>query len=1186
MPDQNDPLDDYLGSDDAARRREEPQAEETPRDAGQDVPADELVGQESAVEEGPAREAPAKRESLTQSIKRQTTTMRAESPRQYRGLLIIAGCTVVGLIIIIAFVARPKGQARSAPGRVTPGYDTAEDVNARFDRFMNTVSTELVSLKQEVTNSRAASEQLNTQVSAQLAAQAEAQRALQVRVETELATIRNQASAPMVVEAPIAKGDLDAFVQVLKRQRTKGSLPLSEARLRLETYLGQQGFTGKDLAIMRDRCLDQLGFLYVGEVAEAPLSDDELAVLPEGLRAATKELATYNRDLAETTGRVILREEDSVKWLRQTVGEAKAQEFGAANLAKAAYLARVRKENATPEQEALLPDLAAERDRVGIALGDTFRTEALVFEQKRRWPLMTPGQHLSLTMALSGRRSQGSGNLEASAPRSATADDRALIERAAGDAIRLALGQNQRDQRVLLDRARAAAKAKVEDLGVTLPAAALDSLALNVLAETLRGGSGAAAPTTPANPGRVDAPKAAPITAQIVELHLGPFALRQHQAGLYAWLLAGLAAERLKISADTAEGAAALSAAWTAAPLLGETAWAATAERGGDLRAFANVVTTELHHIFEAGRRAGGIPTSIAGLDGLVADLTQAAVLGQVAGSTYDADRQVQDQALQRALATLQKDGARISALGDSEGLRRLAAIWRGLGYPTPGMAAERGAEVLEVLRRQLVERRVAHEQVLLAGFPPEFRDKVVRGLNDDLILTLPATVAQSDDGKMAADLLERLVIAGENRYSVAAISEAILSAQGVKEVVDRFAALVDRDDMIQNLYQAMAAWIPDQVHTVLESAKPTIKDENLGPLGREVAEKIAPDLVQFLAKQVILNNLSPRMAAAAGDLNHAGLERAMDHLKARLQDLALKPVTPANVDKLTQTLHSEGLSVIEGAAGMRPGRSAGPADGNPRPLPTRPPFFDVQDQGLPGVPLGMRQDTIDNRVRSIPMGSSMYCVLETGAVIAVKQNENTATVYFRAARGFLSPSGTWFQFPNTVLKGVMKPNLNGNSISVELQAMSFDLPNGVRVEKEITGMVVNQVDGVAGMLAKFHRNWDKIMPEAATVGVLQGVSAAIENETQNVEVTTTGSTIVTSGGDAAAAGFGEGINEGVELATDYARSYMDSISPTLEAPNGQPLTAIFGSTIDFPELSDADWASFTRSAGKAADGF
>ena len=80
---------------------------------------------------------------------------------------------------------------------------------------------------------------------------------------------------------------------------------LHEARVRIDQFLRNQGFDAGNLAMLRDQSLDQLGFLYVGDVAEAPLNDSELAELPEALRSPTKALHQHLHEQGLFAGRVL-----------------------------------------------------------------------------------------------------------------------------------------------------------------------------------------------------------------------------------------------------------------------------------------------------------------------------------------------------------------------------------------------------------------------------------------------------------------------------------------------------------------------------------------------------------------------------------------------------------------------------------------------------------------------------------------------------------------------------------------------------------------------------------------------------------------------------------------------------------------------------------------------------------------
>ena len=174
------------------------------------------------------------------------------------------------------------------------------------------------------------------------------------------------------------------------------------------------------------------------------------------------------------------------------------------------------------------------------------------------------------------------------------------------------------------------------------------------------------------------------------------------------------------------------------------------------------------------------------------------------------------------------------------------------------------------------------------------------------------------------------------------------------------------------------------------------------------------------------------------------------------------------------------------------------------------------------------------------------------------------------------------------ILQGTVKTNPGADRNMVALDHLTFTLPNGRTVDKEISGIVVDEIDGIGGMLAQYNRHLDKIVPEAGILAVTQGVASGLKSTQQTQIVVVPGSTSqVTQSGSAARAGVGGGLAAGADVINDYEKQYLSSISPTCKTPNGQKLTAYFFATIEFPDVSDVDWGSIVSGEyGHRYDGF
>ena len=873
----------------------------------------------------PSADGSAKKETLLAAQQR----IKQESPLQHKGILVIAGIVVIAVIIVVIMAMRPSDAAAPMPVLTKPEMSMGNDVDSRFVTFMNDVKDRLPRQATDLTDLKRQVEDIQAEVAKSLQGQAAAQGAAAEKLAKALVELQRQVEVMSKSGGATGQvaGDVEAFVTALRKQRAGSGLSLNEARMRMEQYLKNQGFSGTDLASLRDKYLDEMGFLYVGDVTEPALSDEELRVLPVGLRSVVRQLHDVNFQSAAHEGKVLYRQDDSLRWIHHQLGDTIAKSYQDTDLAKAAFLGRIRKENVKAEMEEMLPDLAASRDAAGIAPTDLFRTEAFVYEQRRRWPDMTPGQHLSLTMALGGLRANPSGTLSGRS-HAPTVVDRMAILAAVKEAITLARAQGVTQQEMLLRRAAEACKVKVTDLHLDLPQTEENQLILTALAAVLRGDTPTESSRAPEAHGTAVGGPGGPTPSEAVNtprvLRLGPVELLREQAPLAAWLVADECATRLAQDPGTPTGATAMAACWSSAAAAGAATWSAVDQRGDSLRTFANVLIGGFQTASGQATRFAKLPLVVTGLPPDEAPYAQALEIGTLIGAQQGNDFGVIEAAIRRRLATLGSDSfdaQRLAACAPA-GLERFGSTWLALGLPSLPLPVERLVALHGVLARETIERRVAHAQISIGGLPETFRTKMVRDLDDDLVITVPCILASRDDGRMPMDLMQHLLVSGQQHYDVAAIAEALLSRHGVQLVAERFATLVDDDAMIPHIYHAIAAWIPDQVHAVMEEQHPAITDTTIGSVAVDCANALNEPLSQFIAKTVIRTNLVARLQVESGSLNQDGYTRAVACLDQQLASMTIDPMTIRHLDEISLQLHGQAMAELH--ASSKDGSSRG----------------------------------------------------------------------------------------------------------------------------------------------------------------------------------------------------------------------------------------------------------------------
>lgn len=1168
-----DPLDSMAGDDKREAKRDSNQKDGAEKPA---APTAETKGKEDAQADG-----------LTSRIKDQTTRMRQNTPRQYRvGIVLgVIGVIGVGGILFIAF--RDGGASRTSRVSVKPTTETAADVDAKFKVFMANQKELIPKLVEQIKEIESRQIAFEDQLKESMKAN-ETQRAADAKFLREEIT-----RFAKLVDGGIANkttslqsGDFDSFIQILAGQKTRSGLTLEEARLRLETWLGQNGFKDNSLELMRDKGLDRLGFLYVGNVAEPALTDAELEAFPEKLRALIKQLAKFNEEQGHFQGLVVFREDESLKWFKRTAGQEDLKGITIEELKKGAYLARVRKANVTKEMEEVLPDLAAQRDAKGIAPNDLFRTEAFVYSLKSRWPAMTPGQHLSLAMSLAGLRANASSDLNGKL-REPTTQDKALIVSQAMDAVRNAQQQGITDQGQLITRARNAITSKAADLRVLLKSAEQEQIVLSVVADVLKSvrPQAEAAPTPPPI---ADKPEAKEPPPKPAVLRLGTLELTKELSGHAGLVAALVVCDRLKITPDNTEGVGLIAALFSAGPDVARQAWIAHKDRDGDLRAFTKDLYTELHGVLEQTRTVLVHRPEIPGLPPEESAYLGALEIGRVIGGGHGSETAVINSTLKRRFTELATTAQGFRLPGEQvKGWDRFLAVWGARKYELSGKP-ERVLDLISITSKQLVERKVAHEQIVTKDFGKQFQQKIIQTLTDDLTTSLPVLMANRDDGKLPVDLLNQVVISGHNYFAAASLAEAMLTARGINLVAEKYASLVDQDDMIAPLFAALAKWVPDHVHEVMAFGKPEVKDSAISAVASDTTSVLNDRLEQFLVKTIIANNLEPRIKAKAGTLNQAGYQKAMAYVSKKLESIVIDPLTVRAIEDLTMELHQDALEILvnpradskavaSDGRSASSGRTAGGTNAN-----TKPGFFDVKDEGLPGIAIGMRKEVIHSgKVFGVPAGSAMQVYLEIGQDVPIKGGKTQDRVQLRCRGGFFSPGGTWFAFPPCVLQGTVKPNPGGDRNMVEINKMIVEI-NGIAVEKDVVAIVTDEDDGIAGMKAQFQRHYDKILPEAAVLSLTSGLAEGLAATQDTTTVVVPGATTqATATGNAFQYGVGEGLLKGATILEKYQEGYLDEIGPTLKTWNGQKLVAQFFSTVEYPEVSEADWNAASQSSGQ-----
>lgn len=1140
---------------------------------------------------------------------RRTTPPMARKPSGINPMVWVGTGALVVVLIAVAVLRRSEPQVERSQPDVGTRLIVAEDLKSEIRDLTASVRSRIPQMETEAEERDERIEQVRETLDELARQQGEFQAEQRAAIAALSDTVDSLRATPPDLEndaATPAAVDLERLTAALTNLHRAGDLDLAEARIRLTGALRRAGHSGAELALLRDRALERIGIPFVGAVAEAPLREEDLAVLPEALREPTRELHERNRQRAAEDGRLAQRSDEDMDWLKEQLAP-ETSTVGERDLQRAAHVARVRMDNVTLDHEAMLPVLIAKRDQMGISPANVRAIEQLVVSESASWSFQSsPGQLLAIIHAISEAERSGHPSTSRAAPAGRPdEEDIDAIATAVRRSVSATLQQGIRNQGELIARGRRAAEAAAQQRGVELGETAISRIVLASVRQELQASASATQQTAEPQGDRGEQrerrrPGVERITDRNArvrdapELTIGHLRTARHQARYVAWLIAGVVGERMGLDASEPSGMSAYAALWSAAPRLSDASFDAVVSETGSLADYYDIM---IEGLTEVALHARDLQVSVpdgARLPEPIAEPVTAVLLGHLIGTLFD-DREAILPAAQRLADRLRQEeilaGAqpdRIAAALKDPGLARVAGVAEALELDLVPMVPERAERLARTIGR-LIETRETLVGSITTDQPKQDTaiEPMLHEAEENLPLVIAALIARNDNGQTPLPVLERVAEDGSVRYLTYSVANGLLSDYYAKDVLKQIGGLIETDEGLTAMNQAVLHYIPEHVHATWERAQPDVAESNIGRVGLDIADAGRDPVNALAIQKLIYSNVEPRIQRAGGSLQGGAIDRAAEHLRVRLEEIVEPPYSIARIDEWTQTMHQEALDVLEGRSRGRRADVRGDdrtQTGN-RPVQGRPAVEDVPDAGLPGIPVGMQEVTMgEDQTYAIPRGSLFEIYNVNGTVIAI-DGESSDFIQLRGTGRFYSPSGRFYDLPPVVFQGVVSPNVGGSRTNIELQRLTIEFPSGLVVDKEITGIAADTVDGIAGALSDFNLNIEKVLPAALGVGTVQGLSAALDNtQDQNVTVVDGSAVIDTNDINALEQGVSEGLSEGTDIIAEYVRSYMDSISPTVETPNGQPLVGVMGSTVVLDEVSDADLLDVP--AGGLDDGF
>lgn len=1171
------------------------------------APGDDLFGE-------PSKEKTAKRGSVSKSVTRsfQNIKQAAKSnPKKFKTITIVGVVVVLLAVLAIGILQetskrKPQETKQDLSGKLR----VAEDVSKDITEFMQRAETERRTFTDTIEDNRKALENLTKQISKQdermarlEAAHKEEVAELNRRIEAS----RRGGSDFVFVGDPNRKGTspaqsagfdeaMTALVNTMRQARTGGQMTLGEARLRASRFAEEQGYKGEDALFLRDRILDRVGFLQVGQVAESAMSPDEVAGLDPMLRPLATKARDYQLQMGQVEGKVIPRPEEMRTFVTAELGEPASKGISDEAVQQFAITTRVRLANVPEAMELKLPALMAEREARGIKIEDILGLERLVWDKRGELGAMQPGQHLALVWAMARGDRSGSSAQVTSSLTPATAAEIDLAKAAGERAVTTALQQGIRGAADLRARARTAIDRSLETQRRTVADAERDRLAQAAVLSAVRGSSEAG--SGPSLPGPAVPESAGPAVAATGPaahepepvIYFGNLTLHRASAGRAAWSLVPYVIERVGLDATTPEGIAATAVLWTAAPGIGERAFDAAADQPLAARVWSDEVFRAMAD--HASQASFLNRIQIQPYQGEDAAQLGAAYYGSLLGPVL-LDKERGGGAYQAAVERARRGKpfsaaalASYRALEPSKPWARTATLVRDLVPQALPDQPERIQEVQEHLMQWMADRQVAIAQIgSHERLAPDVRQKLAREVSDHLPTISSMILGQVDDGRLPLDALKAVYKEQSTLFAALSVAHAQLLDQVVGRVVLPYASAMDQNTGgISRLVNSIQTWAPEAILERYQRLRPAINDSTYIAVAIDLAEGLLGDAERVIVRELLLSRVEPRIERAAKGFPPVALKDAMATVRSRAGELvadATLPTSQNELDRLAIILTRAGMDALEArrpAEPASPGRSGQPTKGARDqqargPLPA---IVPVKEFPLPGGPVGAARTSgrASGKSRVIPAFSFADATLMNGQSVEVGGNANEEAV-FECAPRWDGPGGSSVTMPRLRVGGRVEANVGGSRLRVEVRKLAYVFPNNRTIERPVRGFVVDNLEGKTGMLAEWRTNWEKIVPPAAAVAALSGTEAALDDSQQQVSVTTGGTTTVnTNTTSTAQRALMGAASEGGQIVEDFFRTFLDAVKPTVEAPNGQPVTVVLVDTVVFDDVTDAEWQS------------
>ncbi|HEX3133331.1 MAG TPA: hypothetical protein VHX44_07065, partial [Planctomycetota bacterium] len=335
--------------------------------------------------------------TTTRIVKETVQKARQESDKTIIMVVIIAAAVLIGIVGVALLNARKASQPQQMV--YTPQFDVGMSSQEEIRSFTTKTSKEVTEINRQISELTKTMQGLidrqdktekfvrDTMDQAKAAFERSGQDKVQ-RLE-ELARITQAQQVD-----PRTAGIIEEFRRSLANFKESPA----EAKARAVMLLRQAGVPENQIRNILAEAAQQAGRVAVGDIAEPPPSKEEVASLPAWVQPHVPALQNRLGVIALTEGRFYPEQVTSdVRDFLRAKEHERGGEISDALVIRLSEVARVRRENLTPEMEEVLPFLITARDQGKVARADKVAIAGLVWRSKDRYPsTITAGQLLSL----------------------------------------------------------------------------------------------------------------------------------------------------------------------------------------------------------------------------------------------------------------------------------------------------------------------------------------------------------------------------------------------------------------------------------------------------------------------------------------------------------------------------------------------------------------------------------------------------------------------------------------------------------------------------------------------------------------------------------------------------------------------------------------------------------------------